>query len=147
IIDFWSLQKADDRELTALPMPIPLHAGRKPASIRVHISNNAGVDITWSDGHVSHYEFVYLRDNCPCATCNDERDKKAPLAETSTASPSSSALPMFNPKPLGQSPPQVGNYPVQIGFTDGPSTGIYSYDYPRSTCPCAECKKASGAKA
>jgi len=128
-------------------MPIPLHAGRKPASIKVHISTNAGVDITWSDGHVSHFDFVYLRDNCPCATCNDERDKKASLAEASPAFALSPALPMFKAKPRGQSATQVGNYAIQIGFTDGHSTGIYSYDYLRSICPCAACKQTSAAKA
>ena len=125
-------------------MPIPLHAGRKPTSVKVHVSTNAGVDITWADGHSSHFDFVYLRENCPCATCNDERDKKSSLAETSPAFASSPALPMFKPKPRATAATQVGNYAIQISFSDGHSTGIYSYDHLRSICPCAECSSAAG---
>jgi len=128
-------------------MPIPLHAGRKPTSVKVHVSTNAGVDITWSDGHASHYDFVYLREQCPCATCNDERDKKASLAEASTAFASSPALPMFKPKPRATAATQVGNYAIQLSFSDGHSTGIYSYDYLRFICPCGECASASTSKA
>jgi len=127
-------------------MPIPLHAGRKPTSVKVHVSTNAGVDITWADGHASHFDFVYLRDNCPCATCNDERDKKSSLAEASPAF-ASPALPMFKPKARATAATQVGNYAIQISFSDGHSTGIYSYDHLRSICPCAECTNSAAAKA
>ena len=58
-------------------MPIPIDARRKPASVKVHVSTGAGVDITWADDHASHYDFAYLREECPCAMCNDERMKKA----------------------------------------------------------------------
>ena len=57
-------------------MPIFIDPRKKPASVKIHVSNGAGVDITWADGHASHYDFPYLRDVCPCATCNDEREKK-----------------------------------------------------------------------
>jgi prepilin-type processing-associated H-X9-DG protein len=127
-------------------MPIPLHAGRKPTSVKVHVSTNAGVDITWADGHVSHFDFPYLRDHCPCATCNDERDKKSSLAEASPAFASSPALPMFKPKARATAATQVGNYAIQISFSDGHSTGIYSYDHLRSICPCSECAQSAAAK-
>jgi len=42
---------------------------------------------------------------------------------------------MFKPKPRAQSATQVGNYAIQINFTDGHSTGIFSYDYLRLMCP------------
>jgi hypothetical protein len=79
-------------------MPIPLDPRRKPASVKVHVKSGAGVDIDWADGHASHYDFPYLRDHCPCATCNDEREKKEDFATAiagSTAAPA--ALPMFKP--------------------------------------------------
>jgi|SRR5262249_17994969 len=128
-------------------MPIPLHAGRKPTSVKVHVSTNAGVDIAWADGHASHFEFAYLRDNCPCATCNDERAKKESLALASPAFASSPALPLFKPKVRATAATQVGNYAIQISFSDGHSTGIYSYDQLRSICPCPECKQAERANA
>ncbi len=124
-------------------MPIPLDPRKKPAVVKVHVKTGAGVDITWADGHASHYEFDYLRGECPCATCNDERGKKEALA--ATAGPGSSAfpaLPMFKPKARAQAATVVGNYAVQISFTDGHSTGIYSYDHLRTICPCPECTKA-----
>jgi len=118
-------------------MPIPIDHRKKPTAIKIHVKTGAGVDITWADGHESHFEFPYLRENCPCATCNDERDKKEAFAG-STPAPSA-VLPMFKPKPRAQSATQVGNYAIQINFNDGHSTGIFSYDYLRSMCPCPDC--------
>ena len=128
-------------------MPIPIDPRRKPASVKVHVTSGAGVDIVWADGHTSHYDFVYLRDQCPCATCNDERAKKKEFAATAPGLTSSPALPMFKPKPRAQAATVVGNYAVQISFSDGHSTGIYSYDHLRSICPCAECAAAFRAAA
>jgi prepilin-type processing-associated H-X9-DG protein len=123
-------------------MPTPLDPRKKPTSVKIHVSNGAGVDVVWADGHASHYEFAYLREECPCATCNDAREKKASLGELASALKSSPALPMFKPKARAQSATQVGHYAIQISFTDGHSTGIYSYDHLRNICPCAECAKA-----
>ena len=125
-------------------MPIPLDPRKKPADVKIHVKSGAGVDITWADGHASHYDFAYLRDECPCATCNDERGKKEAFAATAAPSGASafSPLPMFKPKARAQAASVVGNYAVSISFTDGHSTGIYSYDHLRSICPCPECAKA-----
>ncbi len=120
-------------------MPIPIDPRKKPTAVKIHVKTGAGVDITWADGHQSHFDFPYLRDNCPCATCNDERGKKEAFAGAAPAP--SPVLPMFKPKPRAQSATQVGNYAIQINFTDGHSTGIFSYDYLRSMCPCADCAK------
>jgi DUF971 family protein len=49
---------------------------------------------------------------------------------------------MYKPKPRAQAATQVGNYAVQISFTDGHSTGIFSYDYLRTLCQCEECGRA-----
>ena len=123
-------------------MPIPIDQRKKPTAVKIHVKTGAGVDITWADGHSSHYDFTYLRDQCPCATCNDERGKKeaAPVATTNLLS--SPLLPMYKPKPRAQAATQVGNYAVQISFTDGHSTGIFSYDYLRTLCQCEECGRA-----
>src|SRR6266403_1795283 len=76
-------------------MPTPLDPRKKPTSIKIHVSSGAGVDVTWADGHASHYEFAYLREVCPCATCNDAREKKASLGEA--APPFKSASPTDTP--------------------------------------------------
>jgi DUF971 family protein len=120
-------------------MPTPTDLRRKPTSVKIHVSTGAGVDITWADGHASHFDFTYLRDHCPCATCNDERAKKEALAETSPSFATSHALPMFKPKPRAQSAQAVGQYAIQLFFSDGHSTGIYSYEQLRAICPCPEC--------
>src|ERR1700745_2658449 len=120
-------------------MPLPIDERRKPASVKIPVTTGAGVDIAWADGHSSHFDFAYLRENCPCATCNDERIKKESLEEGSPAVPSSPALPMFKPKPRAQSATSVGQYAIQLSFSDGHSTGIYSYEHLRSISPCAAC--------
>jgi DUF971 family protein len=121
-------------------MPIPIDQRRKPTSVKIHVSTGAGVDITWADGHASHYDFPYLRDECPCATCNDEREKKREFASTGPAS--AAALPMFKPKARAKAASVVGNYAIQITFTDGHATGIFSYDHLRNICPCPQCSSS-----
>ena len=123
-------------------MPIPLDVRKKPIDVKIYISTGKGVDITWSDGHTSHYAFPYLRDLCPCALCNDERENKARIGNLGGGSMSASAaLPMFKPKATAKGAVPVGNYAVQIEFSDGHSTGIYSFEYLREICPCENCAR------
>jgi DUF971 family protein len=119
-------------------MPIPIDVRKKPISVKVHVTTGEGVEIAWSDGHTSRYDFPYLRDHCPCALCNDEREKKEKLG---TATGSAAALPMFKPKAKAKSATAVGNYAIQIEFTDGHSTGIFSFEYLREICPCGACAR------
>lgn len=121
-------------------MPRFIDQRKKPTSVKIHVKNGTGVDIDWADGHSSHFDFVYLREHCPCATCNDERAKKQSMASMNL--PSSPLLPMYKPKPLAQAATQVGNYAIQITFKDGHFTGIFSYEYLRTICPCDQCAKA-----
>ena len=121
-------------------MPLPLDSRKKPGNVKIHVTSGTGVDIIWADDHVSHYDFGYLRDLCPCATCNEERVKKSAFA--AAGGTSAAVLPMFKPKVRAQSATSIGNYAIQIIFSDGHSTGIYSYDHLRSICPCADCAKA-----
>lgn len=107
---------------------------RKPTSVKVHVTTGEGIEIVWADGHASRYDFPYLRDECPCAVCNDQRQKKA--QDKSSGLP---AFPMYKEKARARAAKAVGNYAIQIEFTDGHSTGIYSFDFLRSICPCAEC--------
>ena len=121
-------------------MPLPLDHRKKPASVKVHVTTGAGVDITWSDGHASHYDFTYLREQCPCALCNDERIRKGAVAGLASGG-GTAVLPMFRPKPKARAAAAVGNYAIQMEFTDGHSTGIYSFDYLRTICPCDACAR------
>ncbi|MHB8754145.1 MAG: gamma-butyrobetaine hydroxylase-like domain-containing protein [Candidatus Acidiferrales bacterium] len=120
-------------------MPIPLDVRKKPMDVKVHVSTGAGVDITWSDAHTSHYDFSYLREHCPCATCKEGHDKKPAAAAETTIS--SATLPLFKPKVTARAAAAVGNYAVQIEFTDGHATGIYSFGHLREICPCEACSR------
>ena len=134
-------------------MPIPIDARRKAASVKVHVSSGAGVDIAWADGHASHYDFAYLREECPCAMCNDARMKKAQGQEKdmqltkehapAAAAPalSSPLLPLFKPRLTAKAAHSVGNYALQFDFNDGHATGIFSFDFLRTICPCQECAR------
>jgi DUF971 family protein len=118
-------------------MPLPIDIRKKPIDVKVHVSTGAGLDITWSDAHTSHYDFSYLREHCPCATCREEHGQHEKV-EAKTAG-GGSALPMFKPKITARSASPVGSYAIQIEFTDGHSTGIYSFDHLREICPCDAC--------
>jgi len=122
-----------------IEMPIPIDVRKKPIDVKVRVSTGEGVEIAWSDGHVSRYPFDYLRDLCPCALCNDEREKNARLKASGGST--AAVLPMFKPKVKAKSASAVGNYAIQIQFTDGHSTGIYSYEHLREICPCEACGK------
>ena len=87
--------------------------------------------------------------------CNDERMKKAQGQEkdaqlqkehggsAAAAAPalSSPLLPMFKPKLTAKAAHAVGNYALQIDFNDGHATGIFSFDFLRTICPCQECAR------
>jgi DUF971 family protein len=104
-----------------------------PRTIRLHGEGNDLV-IEWADGHHSSYSYPYLRDRCPCATCLDS--EPAPSWE-------SGPLPMFGSGPLKpENAELVGRYALQIYWSDGHSTGIYTFDYLRELCPCADCESA-----
>jgi DUF971 family protein len=125
-------------------MPTSLDPRKMPADIKVHVSSGAGIDIVWSDQHRSHYDFVYLRDLCPCAMCDDERRKKHEAAAQTVGL--GTALPLFKPRPRARAAKAMGHYALQIDFTDGHATGIYSYDYLRTICPCEECARSFRSK-
>ncbi len=119
-------------------MPLPLDSRKKPATVKVHVTTGEGVEVAWSDGHASRYDFPYLRDNCPCATCNDERIRKEQGKSKIASGP---PLPMFKPRVKAKSAAPVGNYAIQIEFSDGHATGIFTFDLLREICPCDECAR------
>jgi len=82
----------------------------------------------WEDGHESLYSFQYLRRLCPCASCVDEWTGRTTLDPESI------------PKSLkAEKAELVGNYAIAFQFSDGHSTGIFSFEKLRALCPCGEC--------
>ena len=124
-------EKAQEASVPTLP-----RAAVTPAKVRVLLTEGKGLEIDWSDGHQSAWTFAWLRDACPCATCNDERSKDGrKLGQAKVAA----LLPMFTPPPRPESARAVGRYALQFNWQDGHSGGIYSWDFLRRCCRCAEC--------
>jgi DUF971 family protein len=103
----------------------------------IAISKSKGIKIDWRDAHRSEYTLAYLRDECPCASCTGahgtEPQKSDYSAETKTP------FQMFKPTLKMLNVEQVGGYAIRIDWSDGHSTGIYSFDHLRKICSCAEC--------
>jgi DUF971 family protein len=108
-----------------------------PAKVRVLITEGKGLEIDWSDGHKSAWTFAWLREACPCATCQDERLKDG--RKVGQAKPTA-LLPLLSAPPRPSSAQAVGRYALQFNWLDGHTSGIYSWDYLRKICQCAECK-------
>jgi len=112
----------------------------QPASIKVPKTSGSTMDIVWKDGHQATYTFIYLRDACPCALCNEEREKQRRQPDQPSVKPDApGSLPMFKPQLRPTEVAPVGNYAIRFSWNDGHQHGIYSWDYLRTWCPCAEC--------
>ena len=110
-----------------------------PDKVRVKITEGTGLEIDWQDGHKSAWSFAWLRDACPCATCIDERKAQGRKAGQPKAK-SAAVLPLYTPPAKPASAHGVGRYAIQFNWQDGHSGGIYSWDYLRRHCLCAECR-------
>ena len=93
-----------------------------PTSIRQ--AGPAELEIHWQDGHVSVYPVAYLRRSCRCAACVDEWTGEQRLQPDQVSD---------DVKPV--SVERVGNYAIHIAWSDGHTSGIYSFDYLRSISP------------
>lgn len=107
-----------------------MQPANRPADLA--FDRQAGVlRIEWSDGHRSEYTFRWLRANCPCASCREDRrdartgDGLTLMTQLPSTELAAAAL--------------VGNYAVQIAWADGHDSGIYPFSALRAACPCPEC--------
>lgn len=114
-------------------------AATDPRSVKVNLTAGSGMDIEWTDGHSSHYSFVFLRDACPCAMCEEERGKSGrERGEPAKLAPGT--LPMFKPAARPVSAEGIGKYAIRFKWNDDHDLGIYSWKLLRELCPCAECR-------
>ncbi len=84
--------------------------------------------IEWADGHESLYPHRTLRERCECAACIDEWTRK----------------PILDPAKLPEAIritkwERTGRYGLNLHFSDGHGTGIYTFRVLRAGCPCPEC--------
>ena len=113
----------------------------EPRSIA--ISKSKGIRIDWGDGHHSEYSLGYLRDECPCATCTGAHGT-APQKTNYSAPQPASPFQMYQPTLRMIRVEEVGSYAIQIQWSDGHGSGIYSFDHLRKICACPACKRAVG---
>jgi ATP-binding protein involved in chromosome partitioning len=94
------------------------------------------VRILWTDGHESIYTGYALRLGCRCAVCIDEISGNKRLREESISN---------DVRPLSIDP--VGHYAIRFHWSDGHSTGIYTFEHLRELCPCPICADTAQARA
>ena len=116
---------------------LPL-AARTPARVRVKKTEGTGVEIDWKDGHHSAWNFVWLRNACPCATCHEAREKDGRLPGEPKPKPAT-LLNLYEApaRPVEVTP--VGKYALRFKWNDGHESGIYSWEYLRRVCRCDAC--------
>jgi DUF971 family protein len=82
------------------------------------IDEARGLTVRWEDGKTTVFAPVWLRARCPCAGCVEEWTGKRTVGEAQVDQ---------TVKAKGMS--AIGNYAVQLEWSDGHQTGIYSWDY------------------
>ena len=84
--------------------------------------------IEWADGHKGRWRLSHLRRHCHCAHCVDEWTNEQLLDPQKVDE---------NILCLGVE--SVGRYALVVKFTDGHSTGVYTFQHLRNICQCEEC--------
>jgi DUF971 family protein len=114
-----------------------------PSKVRVKKTEGTGVEIDWRDGHKSSWNFRWLRDACPCATCHDEREKSG-RAPGEPKPKAQALLMMYQEPPRPVEVTQVGKYALKFKWNDGHEAGLYSWEYLRRVCQCPMCNVPRG---
>ena len=95
--------------------------------------DEARLRIRWKDGVASEYVPRHLRLLCPCASCVDELTG---VRMVSTEHVDDSVYPMAIH--------YVGQYALQFVWSDGHSTGLYTFEYLRDTSDAAREDEGEG---
>jgi len=89
----------------------------------IDVLADGAVRILWPGGPEVTVPAVRMRDACPCAGCVEEGTGRKLLDPATIPA---------DIRPLQIAP--VGSYAVQFTWSDGHSTGIYSWDTLRRVC-------------
>jgi DUF971 family protein len=92
--------------------------------VRLHLDRRKQLEITWEDGEQSVYPLVVLRKQCPCATCKKFREEQQEKKSLLTILPGN-----FSSEIYAEKAELVGNYAIQITWSDQHASGIYSFEY------------------
>lgn len=105
----------------------------RPKSVTVHKGDKL-FEIIWRDDHISKFPLHGLRKACPCVVCKGGHAEMGKPVDPS----------VFFEKPERliniQHIDQIGNYAIQITWSDGHNSGIYKWETLREMCPCEQCK-------
>ncbi|WP_373048669.1 DUF971 domain-containing protein [Vulgatibacter sp.] len=96
----------------------------EPRAEAVDVGRDGTFQVRWNDGKVSSVAVRDLRLDCPCASCIDEWTGAKLLDPTRVP---------VDVRPVAMEP--VGNYAVQIRWSDGHETGLYTWRQLRSYAP------------
>ena len=96
----------------------------QPKAIRLEKGRRL-LAIEWGDGHNSEYSWDGLRESCPCAGCRSSQEKARIPSEDLVLR----LLPVRSYE-LDRVE-VVGNYALKFVWSDGHSTGIYTWGYLR----------------
>jgi DUF971 family protein len=98
--------------------------------VRLNLKKDEKLEIEWQDGHRCVYTLSYLRTMCPCALCKTVREETKAKRSLLNILPGNFADPL-----TAVSAALVGNYALQIEWSDQHGSGIYSFAYLREICP------------
>lgn len=91
---------------------------RIPIPTRIAMEDDgARILLTWEDGAVSEHKAFDLRAGCPCAGCVDELSGLRTLR-----------IEDVDPAVKAVTAGRVGRYAVAFHWSDGHSSGIYTYE-------------------
>jgi DUF971 family protein len=94
-----------------------------PIPNKISLKKDHDLTLVWNDGTVSVYPIAYLRRNCPCAACKQLRESQAKSRLTVLQG-------NFTPGPITVLEARlIGNYAIQLDWSDNHGSGIYSFSY------------------
>jgi DUF971 family protein len=105
---------------------------------RLQLKKDQQLEIDWADGQKCVYAISYLRSMCPCAQCRVVREGSDPhdISPVEKKKPLLTILPgNYSGKITVTEAHMVGNYAIQMTFSDEHDTGIFSFEYLREICP------------
>jgi DUF971 family protein len=106
----------------------------------IDLKKDSGLAIDWSDGTRSFYPIAYLRRMSPSAEMVELREKVT--KNRLTVIPNSMVR---DPAAVAATGAElVGNYAIRVRFSDGHSTGLYTWEYLRSIDPDAKKTQDAG---
>ena len=98
----------------------------EPRSIKIL---DEGLEIVWADQHLTLLPHRFLRGQCGCAGCVDEWTHQRRVG-----------VEQVDPDVRAEDMLEIGNYAVEILWSDLHYEGIYPFRVLRKLCQCPECE-------